>query len=713
MPVSTLIQNSFTSGELDPKLRARSDIAAYYSGAAKLRNVFVNPQGAARRRPGLEYKALLPTGPLKMIPFVFSRDETYLLILTSALLSVYKRGYLMTTVACAITADQIPDITWAQKYDTLLVFHNDFSPVYFRRGSDTSWTTGTWSLFNLPSYRDTSAPAPAYGITITDKSDTNLDFSDWNYGDAQKLCEVKATSGTPFVAGDVGRYIRDEFQGVAVITAFSSSTKLIATVLHPFAIERDLKGVSLAAGEWAFEEVSISSVTGYPACGAFHQGRLWMAGTRQQPNSVWGSVAGNEENFNAWNPELADNGIYITTTGSEMPRFHQMHAGKHLFLFSNSGEFYIPVSTSQPITPENVSLAKNDSYGSVPDLKPVEVDEAVVFMRAGGKALVSSLYNFARGGYANTDLSLLASHIIEDPVSMAYRKQTSTDESDYVLIVTGTGDLAVLCISQTQEIAAWTVCETAGQFKAVGVDQTDMYFAVQRVTNGAVQTFLEKFNNDLLLDCAVINPGTPLTFNGVPLTFDNIPLTFVSRSYRLTFDGVQLTFDNAMLTYGSDAYSSVSGLSHLIGEEVQIVLDNTIQPSQVVNGDTITLERSGNDVQVGLDFPIVDADSGSRVYIESMPVEFSGGWGSSVGRKKRIHEVTVMLYETSHIVIMKTNRAVIRRLDIDKLDEPVPKITRDLTISGILGWTDEAVISCGQTLPLPMELLGMAYKIRV
>ena len=49
------LQATFTSGELDPLLAARSDVKHYYNGADKMRNVLAIPQGGAIRRPGLKY----------------------------------------------------------------------------------------------------------------------------------------------------------------------------------------------------------------------------------------------------------------------------------------------------------------------------------------------------------------------------------------------------------------------------------------------------------------------------------------------------------------------------------------------------------------------------------------------------------------------------------------------------------------------------------
>ena len=109
MPVVSKLQSGFTSGELDPKLRARSDVAAYYNGAAKLRNVLVIPQGAVKRRPGLEYICELPTGSIQMIPFVFSAPEQYLIVVTANLVKIYEHGQLMDEVAITLSDTQVKE----------------------------------------------------------------------------------------------------------------------------------------------------------------------------------------------------------------------------------------------------------------------------------------------------------------------------------------------------------------------------------------------------------------------------------------------------------------------------------------------------------------------------------------------------------------------------------------------------------------------------
>lgn len=55
MPKVRQIQQRFTIGALDPKMKARVDIEQYYAGAETLHNVLPIPQGGFRRRDGLTF----------------------------------------------------------------------------------------------------------------------------------------------------------------------------------------------------------------------------------------------------------------------------------------------------------------------------------------------------------------------------------------------------------------------------------------------------------------------------------------------------------------------------------------------------------------------------------------------------------------------------------------------------------------------------------
>jgi len=688
MPVVSKIQNGFTAGELDPKLRARTDIGQYYNGAAKLRNVFVVPQGAAIRRPGLEYVAKLPSGNIQLIPFIFSETDHYLCVLTTNLMTIYKGGEVMDTVACVITDTQVGEVTFTQSYDTLLLFHRDFTPKAFIRTTETSWSTGNWVLNNVPSHNIRVTTTKV--LTVVDSADSVIDFSAWADGDTNVGAKF-STSGAAFADTDVGSYIRGASGGYARITAYTDTTHIVCTILAAFTNSDAgaTETTTLIAGDWSIEDLSWSATAGYPQCGTFFQGRLWLASTAAQPNTVWASKTNYETDFQSWLPQYDDSGIELTSGGGVQSEFKQLHGGQHLTLMADNGQYYVPISNAEAITPTNSSITRNSAYGTHRGLPLMEVDGNLLYVRQGGGSLIEAAYTFAQGSYINTDLSLLSSHLLNDPRAIAYRKQVNTSESDYILVVNGDGTLAVLCTLRVQNVTAWTLCQTEGKFVAVGVDGGTMYFAVDRTIGGIPTRCLEKFNYEALLDSAVVNQVDALTSDSTALTYDGVPIT-----YRTT--GV----------------TTLTHCEHLNGETVSIVEDNTIQTSQTVVGGSITLSRAGNDIQAGLSFPIVDTDSDSIVYVETMPIEADTATGTTVGQKKRVIEATVMLNETSHCEIMK-NKVTIRRIGIDPLDNPVPKRSSNITVSGLLGWADEVNISVGQTLSLPFQLLGLAYKVRI
>ena len=55
MSRAVTIQTNFTTGEVDPLLKARIDINQYYNALETARNVLIQPQGGIERRPGLQF----------------------------------------------------------------------------------------------------------------------------------------------------------------------------------------------------------------------------------------------------------------------------------------------------------------------------------------------------------------------------------------------------------------------------------------------------------------------------------------------------------------------------------------------------------------------------------------------------------------------------------------------------------------------------------
>lgn len=89
----SIIQTSFNSGEWAPALNARVDLQKYHSGAALLRNFFIDYRGGATARGGTRYiLQTKSTGTVRLIPFQASFSVSYVLEFGQGYLRFYNNG---------------------------------------------------------------------------------------------------------------------------------------------------------------------------------------------------------------------------------------------------------------------------------------------------------------------------------------------------------------------------------------------------------------------------------------------------------------------------------------------------------------------------------------------------------------------------------------------------------------------------------------------
>ena len=157
----TQFQTNFSVGELDPLLRARTDLSQYQNALEEATNVIIQPQGGLKRRDGLKFIHNFGGSftSFKLIPFEFSVTDSYLLVVVTGRIYVFKDGVLQTNIngsgndyitASAITAAMIDEIQFTQAVDTLILCHEDLQTKRLVRNTDTSWTFENLPLVNLP-----------------------------------------------------------------------------------------------------------------------------------------------------------------------------------------------------------------------------------------------------------------------------------------------------------------------------------------------------------------------------------------------------------------------------------------------------------------------------------------------------------------------------------------------------------------------------------
>jgi len=83
---------SFTTGQVSPRLEARSDFIKYNSSCRTVENMIVRVEGPVSRRPGTAYIADTndSTSEARLIPFEYSTDDSYILSLEDGSMGFFR-----------------------------------------------------------------------------------------------------------------------------------------------------------------------------------------------------------------------------------------------------------------------------------------------------------------------------------------------------------------------------------------------------------------------------------------------------------------------------------------------------------------------------------------------------------------------------------------------------------------------------------------------
>tara|TARA_R100001480_G_scaffold33119_1_gene44717 strand:- start:4763 stop:6454 length:1692 start_codon:yes stop_codon:yes gene_type:complete len=542
--------------------------------------------------------------------------------------------YLVTT----ITSTMIKTIDFAQSADTLIVVQEDMAPKQITRGgSHTSWTIADISFEFIPKYPfslSTSNPSATLTPSAVDGNIT-----------------LTASSGV-FASGNVHDYVEAaDGIGRARITRFESSTVVEAIVEIPF-----FNTAAIASGSWLLETdyVDVWSATyGYPRTVTFHEGRLYFGGSKSLPNTVFASRVARFFDFNP-GESLDDDAIEVTLNTGQVNAITGMFSGRDLQLFTKGGEFFLPQTSLDPITPNNVVIQGATKRGSKEGIKPVGAESGTMFIQRSGKSLREFLFSDVELSYISNNISLLSSHLLVDPVDMALRKATSTDDGDLLLLCNTDGTLATYSILRGQNVIAPSLSTTDGEFINVGVDVDTIYTVVKRTVNSATKYYVEALNDDNTTDSATLLSGS-----------------------------------------SKPSSTSVTGLSHLEGKTVKVIVDDGMQSDKTISSGGITLDAVPTTyVEIGLDYTPT---------IKTMPVELKLPSGNIIGQKKRIVDATALVYLSQNLTLDAKDFAFTAAQFFTGKKRRKP----------MLGYDREGQLTFSQSAPLFFTLLGIEYKVSV
>ena len=218
-----------------------------------------------------------------------------------------------------------------------------------------------------------------------------------------------------------------------VITAYSSSTIVTLT------FDTTIPGMVLATanGTTAFEwQLGVySGTTGYPTCGVFYEGRLWLAGAvpnrfdTTTSNGVSQVIGTNTAAFSPTDPfgnVLDSSGISLTLNSSGINQIQWMMGDQGGVLMGTlHGETLVSASTlGDPLTPTSIQAHEHTRFGSTAGVDAIRAGATIVFQQRSQRRIMEFIYDSFSGKPVGRHLNEHAKHLSTSGVArLAYLEE--------------------------------------------------------------------------------------------------------------------------------------------------------------------------------------------------------------------------------------------------------------------------------------------------
>ena len=405
-------------------------------------------------------------------------------------------------------------------------------------------------------------------------------------------------------------------------------------------------------------EQSYSSHRGYPSAVTFHENRLWFGGTDSQPDGLWGSKIGQYYNFDVGDGSDTD-AIDLDATAGVTNRIRHLVSNRDLQVFASQGEFFIPSSTTQPLTPANAHISSQTPFGTG-FLRPQSIDGATLFVQSSGTAVREYVYSDAENSYVGGHVSLLSSHLIDDPLQLAVLRGALNRSGQYGFFLNGDANLSVYYSIRSEKRLGWMNWTTNGDYISVCSTGTDLFAVTARDQgDGTTKLFLEQFDSDMHLDLSEDYTGTAGVFD------------------------VSAVFAD--------------------GAEVDVIDGNEyLGVFTVASGEVdVSAVKASTAAEIGLKF---------TPELKTLPIDAQMQGGPMTARPRRITMVDLDLNNTLSVSVNGTSM-IIRNVTFDPSEARVP-VTGKKEFRP-LGFSKDPRVTISQSAPLDLQINGMVVEVAI
>jgi len=649
--------STFTAGEISPRLEGRATIEKYLEGLSILTNMIVQPHGGVTRRPGTEYLGEVKNSSnvTRLIPFEFKTADTYALEFGNQYMRVFRNGLQVLSATKTISA-----ITKANP-GVLTSNSHGYS------NGDEVYLENSGAMAELKSRNYLVAGASTNTFTLTDLYGVAINttnFTTFNNGvTTAKIYEV----ATPYTSAQVND------------VRFAQSADVMY-IVHPSHAIRTLSRTDHNAWTFATPTINenntpvLTSSDNYPSVVTFFEQRLVFAATNNNPQTLWFSKNADYLNFHTG---TGDNDALIYTIASnKVNAIRYLSATRILNIGTSGGEYVLTTANGGPITPTQTVIRKYSNYGCI-DSEVVQVADVTLFAQRGARKVREFRYigEVDVAGYAAPDITILSEHLTEGGIQeFAYQQEPES----IVWARRTDGTLLGLTYRREEEIVAWHKHIIGGSFGSgqavvesiitlpTDSGEDELYMIVKRTINSVTKRYVE-----------------------------------VMKTFNFGSDTTAAFFVDSGLAYSGSATSTLSGLYHLEGQTLSILANGATHADETVSGGGVTLDFSVTSGALGF---------GYTSEMQTMRLESGSQDGTSQGKPKRIHDITVRFHETVGAEVGtesgNADRIFFRDSSMN-MDQAVPLFTGDKEIEFDGGFVDGDRIYVRQSQPLPMTVLAL------
>jgi hypothetical protein len=519
-------QAGFVGGELSPDLYGASGLDVYDAGARRLRNFIVSPLGSAVSRPGTRYVATIKdwTNPARLIPFIFSNGQTYVIEVGDQYLRFYSSGSRIETspgvayeVATTYPLSEVSRLKFAQAGDTLLIAHPNRALQGLQRITSTTFSLATYSIgsptISRPQSLVTGTGSGALTIDTTGDANHAVKTWDWVVTAVNADGEESQVSNTATISA-VARYP----DRPSIPLSWSPPASGTPVYYKVYAGRDGVYGfVSTAdvgicgykdpgtAPDFTKQPPVLSNPFGSssnrPSAVAFFQQRLIAANTGNRPAGIWGSRTGAYHDFDAKAVLTDSDSFNFNLAATRFEEVRSLVSLRKLLAFTGSAAWVIGGGQDGAIGPASIDARPEVGFGAS-WLDPVQVGHDVLFVRDTGNAVHDLAFDFTSDSYTAPDLSLLVRHLLDGHsiVDIAYARNPFS----VVWIVRDDGVLLSLTFVKDQKVVAWAWHDTQGAVENVCVvpegTEDAVYLIVKRTNAGGDTRFVERMATRLIDD---------------------------------------------------------------------------------------------------------------------------------------------------------------------------------------------------------------------